>query len=141
MSPEDIKAWNAAAGDWHATRASVDLRQGGAFSSRMEARDGSEGFDFAGTCGRSMSDKPWFAVFRDGPGGVRVGFDPGHHPEDHRRAAGRQPANTWQASAGKRQVTRSPARMSGRSRGCRITIGLPERSMCSSVSQPRRSTT
>jgi uncharacterized protein YndB with AHSA1/START domain len=49
VTPEDIKAWNAASDDWHTTAASVDLREGGAFSSRMEAKDGSQGFDFAGT--------------------------------------------------------------------------------------------
>ena len=48
-TPEDITRWNAASDDWHTTRASVDLREGGAFSSRMEAKDGSMGFDFAGT--------------------------------------------------------------------------------------------
>ncbi len=47
-NPEDIKQWNAANPDWHTTAASVDLRVGGAFSSRMEAKDGSMGFDFAG---------------------------------------------------------------------------------------------
>jgi uncharacterized protein YndB with AHSA1/START domain len=34
--------------DWHTTVATVDLREGGAFSSRMEAKDGSSGFDFEG---------------------------------------------------------------------------------------------
>ncbi|HLV17111.1 MAG TPA: SRPBCC family protein [Pseudomonas sp.] len=48
-TPEDITQWNAASDDWHTPRASVDLRVGGTFSSRMEARDGSAGFDFAGT--------------------------------------------------------------------------------------------
>lgn len=48
-TPDDITQWNAASDDWHTTRASVDLRVGGAFSFRMEARDGSMGFDFAGT--------------------------------------------------------------------------------------------
>lgn len=47
-SPDDIKAWNAASADWHTTAASVDLRPGGKFCSRMEAKDGSVGFDFAG---------------------------------------------------------------------------------------------
>ena len=47
-TPDDIKQWNAASDDWHTTQASVDLRVGGAFSSRMEAKDGSFGFDFAG---------------------------------------------------------------------------------------------
>lgn len=47
-SPEDIKQWNAASDDWHTTSARVDLREGGSFSSRMEAKDGSMGFDFEG---------------------------------------------------------------------------------------------
>jgi hypothetical protein len=47
-SPEDIMQWNAASADWHTTVASVELRVGGKFSSRMEARDGSFGFDFEG---------------------------------------------------------------------------------------------
>jgi uncharacterized protein YndB with AHSA1/START domain len=48
-TPEDIEQWNAASDDWHTIKASVDLRVGGAFSSRMEAKDGSMGFDFSGT--------------------------------------------------------------------------------------------
>jgi len=48
-TPDDIKQWNSASDDWHTTKSEVDLRVGGAFSSRMEARDGSRGFDFAGT--------------------------------------------------------------------------------------------
>jgi uncharacterized protein YndB with AHSA1/START domain len=48
-TPEHILQWNAASDDWHTTAATVDLRVGGHFSSRMEAKDGSFGFDFAGT--------------------------------------------------------------------------------------------
>lgn len=48
-NPEDIKRWNAASEDWHTPSSSVDLREGGKFSARMEARDGSMGFDFEGT--------------------------------------------------------------------------------------------
>ena len=48
-NPHDIMQWNAASEDWHTTKSTVDLRVGGAFSSRMEAKDGSMGFDFAGT--------------------------------------------------------------------------------------------
>ncbi len=48
-TPADICQWNAASSDWHTTRSEVDLRVGGSFSSRMEAKDGSMGFDFAGT--------------------------------------------------------------------------------------------
>ena len=47
-TPDDIVRWNAASDDWHTTAATVDLRVGGAFSSRMEAKDGSVGFDFEG---------------------------------------------------------------------------------------------
>ena len=47
-TPDDIKVWNTASPDWHTTASSVDLRPGGRFSSRMEAKDGSFGFDFAG---------------------------------------------------------------------------------------------
>lgn len=48
VTPEDIQCWNAASPDWHTTAASVDLRPGGRFCFRMEARDGSFGFDFEG---------------------------------------------------------------------------------------------
>lgn len=47
-APEDIKVWNTASPDWHTTASTVDLRVGGKFSSRMEAKDGSFGFDFEG---------------------------------------------------------------------------------------------
>jgi uncharacterized protein YndB with AHSA1/START domain len=47
-SPDDIKVWNTASPDWHTTASAVDLRVGGKFSSRMEAKDGSFGFDFEG---------------------------------------------------------------------------------------------
>ncbi|MEO7923089.1 MAG: SRPBCC family protein [Chitinophagaceae bacterium] len=46
--PEHIIKWNNASDDWHTTRAENDLRPSGKFSSRMEAKDGSFGFDFAG---------------------------------------------------------------------------------------------
>ena len=48
-TPADIKQWNTASDDWHTTQSTVDLRVGGEFTSRMEAKDGSFGFDFAGT--------------------------------------------------------------------------------------------
>jgi uncharacterized protein YndB with AHSA1/START domain len=56
-NPEDIKQWNAASEDWHTTTSAVDLREGGSFSSRMEAKDGSEGFDFEGTYTRVVPRK------------------------------------------------------------------------------------
>jgi uncharacterized protein YndB with AHSA1/START domain len=80
-TPEDIKQWNAASDDWHTTAATVDLREGGAFSSRMEAKDGSMGFDFAGTYTKivehkliaySFGDREAQVEFAPGPDGVKV---------------------------------------------------------------------
>jgi len=80
-TPEDIVQWNAASDDWHTTRASVDLRVGGAFSSRMEAKDGSMGFDFAGTYTNivpnrlleySFGDRGATVAFTEVAGGVNV---------------------------------------------------------------------
>lgn len=48
IDPQHIKKWNNASPDWHTPKAENDLREGGRFLSRMEARDGSIGFDFWG---------------------------------------------------------------------------------------------
>ena len=80
-TPEDIKQWNTPSADWHTTSSTSDLRVGGAFSSRMEAKDGSFGFDFAGTytkvepyrlIGYAMGDRKAEVVFAKVPAGVRV---------------------------------------------------------------------
>ena len=80
-TPEDIKQWNAASDDWHTTKATVDLREGGAFSSRMEAKDGSFGFDFSGTYTKivphrlieySFGDRTGAVEFIAGANGVTV---------------------------------------------------------------------
>jgi uncharacterized protein YndB with AHSA1/START domain len=80
-TPEDITHWNAASDDWHTTAATVDLRDGGAFSSRMEAKDGSAGFDFAGTYTKvvpeslleyDFGDRSARVSFSEEEGGVRV---------------------------------------------------------------------
>ena len=47
--PEHITQWNNASDDWYTPRAENDLRVGGSFLARMEAKDGSVGFDFSGT--------------------------------------------------------------------------------------------
>jgi uncharacterized protein YndB with AHSA1/START domain len=47
-TPEHIIQWNNASDDWHTPSAENDLKVGGKFSSRMEAKDGSIGFDFWG---------------------------------------------------------------------------------------------
>ena len=80
-TPKDIMQWNAASHDWHTTAATVDLRVGGAFSSRMEAKDGSMGFDFAGTYTKivehklieyAFGDRAAQVEFAATPNGVRV---------------------------------------------------------------------
>src|ERR1700693_4457002 len=64
-TPDDIKQWNAASDDWHTTKSEVYLRVGGAFSSRMEAKDGSMGFDFAGTYTKVVENKLIESSFGD----------------------------------------------------------------------------
>src|SRR5215203_5611531 len=46
--PEHITKWNYASDDWHTPWAKTDFREGGSFSARMEAKDGSMGFEFGG---------------------------------------------------------------------------------------------
>ena len=70
VTPEDIIQWNTASEDWHTTKAAVDLREGGAFSSRMEAKDGSFGFDFAGTYTKIIPHKLIEYAFGDRAGTV-----------------------------------------------------------------------
>ena len=102
-TPEDIMQWNAASDDWHTPSARVDLREGGVFSSRMEARDGSMGFDFEGTYTRivpqelieyEFGDRRASVEFLpDDDGGVRVRvtFDAEtEYPVDYQRSG-------WQA--------------------------------------------
>lgn len=47
--PEHITQWNHASDEWHSPNAENDLKPGGKFLYRMEAKDGSFGFDFGGT--------------------------------------------------------------------------------------------
>ena len=49
VTPEDITSWNFAIDEWHCPRAEINLALGGKFKYRMEAKDGSMGFDFEGT--------------------------------------------------------------------------------------------
>jgi uncharacterized protein YndB with AHSA1/START domain len=80
-TPDEIEQWNAASDDWRTTASRVDLRVGGEFSSRMEAKDGSGGFDFAGTYTAiveherieySFGDRAARVDFEETPSGVRV---------------------------------------------------------------------
>lgn len=49
VTPADIQRWNYASDDWCCPSAQVNLEVGGSFTYRMEAKDGSMGFDFEGT--------------------------------------------------------------------------------------------
>jgi uncharacterized protein YndB with AHSA1/START domain len=115
-TPADIVKWNAASDDWHTTSATVDLWPGGAFSSRMEAKDGSMGFDFAGTyryieehetIAYTFGNRTAEVSFEPAAGGVKVQvtFDP---EETHSLEQQRQ---GWQAILDnfKRYVEASPA--------------------------------
>jgi len=101
-SPADIKVWNTASPDWHTTASTVDLRVGGKFSSRMEAKDGSFGFDFAGEYTKveaptlieyQFGERTGQVEFSEGPAGVtvKVTFDAEEtHSEEQQRGG-------WQA--------------------------------------------
>lgn len=102
-TPAEIMQWNAASDDWHSPSSRVDLREGGTFSTRMEAKDGSMGFDFGGTYTRvvpqslieyRMGDGREVAVhFEPTDGGVRVRtvFDAeSEHPAEYQQQG-------WQA--------------------------------------------
>jgi uncharacterized protein YndB with AHSA1/START domain len=101
-TPDDIKLWNAASSDWHTTQAEVDLRVGGKFCSRMEAKDGSFGFDFAGEYTKLIpqqlieyvfDERNVSVNFTESSDGilVKVSFDPESiHPEEQQREG-------WQA--------------------------------------------
>ena len=101
-TPEDILQWNAASADWHTTAATVDLRPGGKFSSRMEAKDGSFAFDFEGEYTQvvlherieyTFGDRVAVVEFTDSGDGVtvKVTFEgEASHSEEQQRAG-------WQA--------------------------------------------
>lgn len=101
-NPEDIMQWNAASDDWHTTQSTVDLRPNGRFCSRMEAKDGSFGFDFEGTYTEVVPNRlikyefggrEATVEFNDGSDGVlvRVSFDSEDtHTEEQQREG-------WQA--------------------------------------------
>jgi len=74
--PEHITKWNAASDDWHTPWAKADFREGGSFSARMEAKDGSMGFDFAGVYDVLRTNEYIEYTIGDGRK-VKVRFTPG----------------------------------------------------------------
>ena len=71
--PVHIIHWNNASDDWQTSHAESDLRPGGTFLSRMEARDGSEGFDFTGRFSEVIPGKTLAYILDDGRN-VRIRF-------------------------------------------------------------------
>ncbi|MES2566550.1 MAG: SRPBCC family protein [Bacteroidota bacterium] len=65
-SPEHIIKWNYASDDWHCPSATNDLRVGGKFVYRMEAKDGSVGFDFLGIYDEVVVNKKISSTLGDG---------------------------------------------------------------------------
>ncbi len=101
-TPSDIQQWNAASDDWHTTSSTVDLRVGGAFTSRMEAKDGSLGFDFAGTYTKLVEHELIECSFGDRV--LLVEFLPGNHGVTVRETFDAEPTHSleqqrdgWQA--------------------------------------------
>jgi uncharacterized protein YndB with AHSA1/START domain len=64
--PKHIVKWNHASDDWHSPYAQNDLRVGGNFLSRMEAKDESYGFDFTGVYDQVQPYKAISYVMGDG---------------------------------------------------------------------------
>ena len=80
--PRHITQWNQASEDWHTPRAENNLRVGGAFTSRMESKDGKYGFDFGGVydavephrlLASTLGDgRKVITVFESEPAGTRI---------------------------------------------------------------------
>ena len=65
-SPADIMNWNTASDNWHTTSAENDFRPNAKFSYRMEAKDGSFGFDFFGTYDKIIINREIALTLGDG---------------------------------------------------------------------------
>lgn len=86
--PEHITKWNFASDDWHCPSAANDMRTGGKYSARMEAKDGSFGFDFEAIYNEVVDGEKFTYTLgdgrqasvhfkdQDGKTGVTVTFDP-----------------------------------------------------------------
>jgi uncharacterized protein YndB with AHSA1/START domain len=72
--PQHITQWATASPEWHTPRAENDLRTGGSFANRMEAKDGSFGFDFGGTYDEVDEHKTIRYTMGDGRK-VSIGFE------------------------------------------------------------------
>ena len=70
--PIHIVRWNNASEDWFTPGAENDLRVGGSFLSRMEAKDGSSGFDFKGNYSKVVQDEQIEYTMDDGIGQITL---------------------------------------------------------------------
>jgi uncharacterized protein YndB with AHSA1/START domain len=114
--PKDIIQWNAASPDWHTPKAEVDLRVGGMFTSRMEAKDGSMGFDFSGVYTKiiehqlieyEFGGRIAVVEFSTGSAGVKVAitFDAEDiHPIDMQREGWQAILNNFKSYAESTQI-------------------------------------
>jgi uncharacterized protein YndB with AHSA1/START domain len=66
IRPADIKKWNTASDDWHTKDCTVDFQIGGKFNSRMEAKDGSIGFNLIGQYTQIVFQKLIQYILEDG---------------------------------------------------------------------------
>ncbi len=65
-NPEHITKWNFASDDWHCPKAENEMRVGGRYNSRMEAKDGSWGFDFEAIYDEVVDQKTFTYTMTDG---------------------------------------------------------------------------
>ena len=73
-NPEHITKWNFASDDWHCPSAENDMKVGGKYASRMEAKDGSWGFDFEAVYDEVLNNEKFVYTIADGRQ-VSVGFE------------------------------------------------------------------
>ncbi|MAT90748.1 MAG: hypothetical protein CMC35_08640 [Flavobacteriaceae bacterium] len=102
-SPSHIVNWNSPSDDWHTPKAENELEKGGRFVYRMEAKDGSVGFDFGGTYEEISEqeklvyvlddDRRATVTFKEKEGGVLVSES--FEPEDQNSEEMQQQG--WQA--------------------------------------------
>jgi uncharacterized protein YndB with AHSA1/START domain len=65
-NPKHITKWNFASDDWHCPSAENDMRVGGKYKSRMEAKDGSFGFDYEATYDEVVGKEKFIYTMPDG---------------------------------------------------------------------------
>lgn len=80
-NPEHITKWNFASDDWHCPRATNDMRVGGKYTARMEAKDGSWGFDFEAVYDEVIVGEKFTYTMGDGRQASVIFKNPGEKTE------------------------------------------------------------